>query len=360
MMKILFLSNSLGGLRCFRYELIQFLLNRGDEIYIGANCEESPSFFQQIGCHVIPTPMNLRGTNFFADLKLCFTYAWLLFKLKPDVVLTYTIKPNVYGGMLCRLLKKKQIASVTGLGSAFENSGYIYKIAIALYRCGLAKCDTILFQNQESLSVFEHLNIGVNSKKVVVAGSGVNLGKFMFYDYPLEDGNLNFLFVGKTRKEKGIDHYLEAAVKLKQRYPQCKFHIVGACEENYGAKLLALQQAKIVEYHGLQYDVRPFFKMSHCCILPSYHEGMSNCLQESSACGRPVITTNISGCREIVDINKSGYVIPPKDTEALINAIEKFIALPYVKKAQMGIAARSWVERYFDRNKVIKTYVDLL
>lgn len=357
-MKILFLSNSIGGLRCFRYELINKLIQRKDAVYIGSNIEESTSLFSALGCQIYSTPMDLRGTHLFADIKLILRYLWIFIKIKPDIVLSYTIKPNVYGGLVCRILKIKQISSITGLGTAFDRGGIITRIAIWLYRIGIKKNQFVFFQNQESIDIFNKYKIAPKSQKILVAGSGVNLEKYCFLEYPQESANIQFLFIGKTRKEKGIDLYLEAATRLKKKYPQCIFNIVGACEENYQDRINLLQKQGIIVYHNYQKNVIPFIQMCHCNILPSFHEGMSNSLLESSACGRPAITTNISGCREIIENNQSGFLIVPGDINDLISKIEKFINLSYNDKKEMGYAARKYVEKKFDRHLVVQKYIE--
>lgn len=356
-MKVLFLSNSIGGLRCFRYELIETLTRRKDTVYIASNIEEDPVVFSAMGCEIEPTPMNLRGTNLLSDVKLLFSYIKLFRRIKPDVVLTYTIKPNVYGGMACRFLHIKQIASVTGLGTAFQSDGPVKKIATHLYKIGLKKCAVLFFQNKECQDVFQENKIAVHNKKEVIAGSGVNLNHFQFSDYPADHQPTLFLYVGKIRKEKGIEHLLEAAEYLKRSEADCIFHIVGSCEESYQERIYDLHTRNIIVYHGYQKEVIPFITKAHCNILPSYHEGMSNSLQENAACGRPAIASDISGCREIIEHGYTGFLVKPKDTKDLIEKIEVFIRLPYKRKKSMGIAARKRVETFFDRTQIVNKYV---
>lgn len=359
-MKILFLSNSIGGLRNFRYELIEYLRDRGDDVYIGSNIEESPQPFEMLGCKIYETPMELRGTSIISDAKLIYSYIKLIKNVCPNVVLTYTIKPNTYGGLICRIMKCPQIASITGLGTAFEVGGIITFIAKYLYKLGLNNCSRVFFQNKESLSVFDKYKIAKKCDRSIIAGSGVNLDKFKFCAYPIDRQKIDFIFVGKTRKEKGFDHYLDAAKVLKPKYPFCNFHIVGACEEHYKSIIKSLVEDNIIVNHGYQNNVIPFIEECNCNILPSYHEGMSNSLQESSAIGRPAIATDISGCREIVVDNQTGFLVKPRSSQNLIDKIEQFINLPYEDKVAMGLNARSWVEQHFNRKYVVYKYVEAI
>ena len=192
----------------------------------------------------------------------------------------------------------------------------------------------------------------------MLPGSGVNLEKYKLLEYPKED-NFEFIFVGRIMKEKGIDLYIETAKYIKSKYKNTKFHVIGYCEQDYEQKLKNLQKQGIIIYHGKQDDMIPFYKLSCCTIHPTYYpEGMSNVLLESAASGRPVITTDKPGCREIVDNGVTGFIVKPKDLEDLKEKVELFINKTYEEKINMGLAGRKKVEKEFDRNIVIKKYID--
>lgn len=355
MAKILFLTNALGGLYSFRRELIQELLGRGYEVSISAPHGDRAEYFCQIGCQVIETPFERRSINLLGDLRLFLSYWRLIRTESPDIVLTYTIKPNIYGGMACRLLQKPYIANITGLGSALDEKGILRQLSILLYRAALGKASCVFFQNQENRQLFLGQKV-VQGRQRLIPGSGVNLEYFSVLDYPPED-TLNFLFIGRVMKLKGIEEYLEAAEFIASKYENTVFHVLGSCEEDYEQKLYRLQAQGVIQYHGRQKDVRPFHKLSHCTIHPTYYpEGMSNVVLESAACGRPVITTDRSGCREVVGDGVNGFLVPERDIESLIAAIERFIVLSHEDKKKMGLAGRAKVEREFDRNMVIEAY----
>lgn len=359
MKRILILINSLGGLYNFRKELVEKLIERGYQVVISAPINEESSFFIDIGCRYIETPINRRGINPVTDFKLFIKYIDIIKTEKPDIVLTYTIKPNIYGGLACRLLKIPYIANITGLGTSIENKGLISKISLFLYKIGLKDAGCVFFQNQANSRFFINKNI-VNNKIRLIPGSGVNLEQHKFEDYPESDDVIRFLFIGRIMKSKGVNELLEASEKIKSKYPNVEFHLVGGMEEDYTQKLNELESKGIIKYHGRQIDVHPFIKDSHAIINPSYHEGMSNVLLESASTGRPVLASDIPGCRETFDEGISGYKFNVKNVDSLIETIIKFIKLPYDEKKKMGVAGRLKMESEFDRNIVVNEYLDAI
>lgn len=355
-MKILVLANFGMGLYNFRKELLEELIKQNHEVFVSLPNDEYVPNLEILGCKFINTPINRRGTNPLTDFKLLMNYKRIIKVVKPDVVLTYTIKPNVYGGLACRLTNVPSIANITGLGTAVENGGLLQKITLILYKISLSKAKCVFFQNRENEEFLTNRNI-VTGKHKILPGSGVNLNHYTLLDYP-SDGSINFLFISRVMKEKGIEQYLDAATFIKVKYPNTEFHIVGFCEEEYEDKLKDMQEKGIIKYHGKQSDVRKFHEISHCTIHPTFYpEGMSNVLLESAACGRPIITTNRSGCREIVDEGVNGFTVEPRKSRTLIEKIEKFINLDYGAKKQMGLAGRKKVNNEFDRKIVVNSYI---
>lgn len=354
--KILILANNDIGLYKFRKELIEELL-KDNQVFISLPNGEFVKELIDLGCEFINTNISRRGTNPITDLKLMFEYKKILNRVKPDVVLSYTIKPNFYGGMMCRLTKTPYIANITGLGTAVENSGVLQSITIFLYKLALKNASCVFFQSKENAEFLNSKGI-IKGKQKIIPGSGVNLDHYEILDYP-EDDTINFLFISRVMKQKGIDQFLDAAMYIGKKYSSTRFHILGFCEESYEEKLKDMDERGIIQYHGMQSDVRMFHKISHCTIHPTYYpEGMSNVLLESAACGRPIITTNRSGCREIVDDGINGYVVEQQNSQDLIEKIEKFLKLSYDQKKDMGLAGRVKVEREFDRQIVVDAYLE--
>lgn len=355
-MKILVLANFGMGLYNFRKELLEELIKKNHEVFISLPNDEYVPKLVRMGCNFINTPISRRGTNPITDFKLLMNYKKIINKIQPDVVLTYTIKPNVYGGLACRLAKVPYVANITGLGTAVENGGLLQKITLFLYKISLKNAKCVFFQNKENERFLKKKKI-ISGNHKILPGSGVNLNYYSLLDYPSDD-NINFLFISRVMKEKGIDQYLDAATYIKKKYPNTMFHIVGFCEEEYGDKLKDMQNKGIIKYHGKQSDVRDFHKFSHCTIHPTYYpEGMSNVLLESAACGRPVITTNRSGCREIVDDGVNGYLVEQQNSQDLIDKIEWFLKLDFIAKERMGLSGRMKVESDFNRQIIVDAYL---
>lgn len=354
--KILILANNDGGLYKFRKELIEELSIEND-VYISLPRGNNIPRLKELGCTFIETPIDRRGVNPIADIKLFMKYMKILKEVKPDVVLSYTIKPNVYGGMASSLLKKPYIANVTGLGTAVESGGVIQKITLLLYKCGLSKAACVFFQNESNKELFiERKIVGKNTR--LIPGSGVNLNDYKLQNYPSSDKGIRFLFIGRIMKAKGIEELLEAAEKIKTIYKDISFDLIGDIEEDFSIKLKEYAEKEIINYHGQQDSVIPFIKNTHATILPSYHEGTANVLLESAACGRPIIATAIPGCIETYNESLSGFGCEVRNSESLVQAISKFINLSHVKKEKMGVKGREKMEIEFNRNIIISAYLE--
>jgi glycosyltransferase involved in cell wall biosynthesis len=356
-MRVLVLANLGMGLYKFRKELLENLIASNKEVFISLPHDDYVSKLESLGCKYEKiTHLDRRGTNPLKDFKLILSYIRLIRRIKPDVVLTYTIKPNVYGGLACRITKTPYITNVTGLGTSLENKGVIQKLTLFLYKIGLKKASSVFFQNNTNLEFFYKEGI-VNHNAKSIPGSGVNLSQHKLEEYPDEKKDIKFLFIGRIMKAKGIEELLQAAIKVKQLYPNVQFDLIGASEEDYSKKLIELENAGIVNYHGLQNDVLSFIKESHATILPSYHEGTANVLLESASTGRPILATRVPGCKETYDEGITGLGFDVKSADSLTEAIIKFIELSYKEKKDMGLSGRKKMEKEFDRKIVIKSYL---
>ena len=335
-------------------------VDRGDEVVISAPYDEKAPEVEKLGCKIIDTQFNRQGTNPIDDFKQMWRYCKLIKQIKPEVVLTYTIKPNLYGGMACTLCGVPQVANITGLGAAVEYPGLMQKFTIFLYKIGMRKTSLTFFQNTDNMSFCQEHGM-IKGPVKLIPGSGVNLQYHAKQPYPAETEPIRFLFMGRIRREKGIEEFLAAAERITKTHDNVEFHVVGGCEGDYEGRLLDMQSKGIVTYHGLQTDVRPFIAMSACTLHPSFYpEGMSNVLLESCATGRPIMTTMRAGCREIVEDGRNGFLVKQQDAEDLIAKVEKFLALPYAERKAMGDAAREKVEREFDRQIVVKAYLEAI
>lgn len=357
MKRVLFLVNHDVVIYNFRLELVERLLEDGCEVHISSPYGERIDDLMELGCIYHKIELARHGTNPIKEFKLINEYRKLIKKVEPDIVFSYTIKPNIYGGLACQNANVPYVVNITGLGTAVENPGIMQKITIALYKFAFRKVKRVYFQNTQNQQFFTENNISTDKHKLI-PGSGVNLQRFYALEYP--DGDeINFAFISRIMKEKGIDQYLEAAEYITKKYPNTRFHVCGFCEQEYEGRLNNLAKSGVVTYHGMVRDVRTILKDVHCTVHPTYYpEGISNVLLESSACARPIITTDRSGCREVIDDGINGYMIPQKDTKALINAIEKFLTLTNEERKQMGLNGRLKVEKEFDRQIVVDAYME--
>lgn len=351
MKKILILANSSAGLYDFRNELIEKLLSEY-QVTVSLPDTVKTEELKAEGCKVVHTPINRRGVNPAEDFKLLRRYRRLLKEEKPDLVLTYTIKPNIYGGFCCGLMKIPYLVTVTGLGSTFQKRGLLLKMIVTMYRAGLKKAACVFFQNEENQKIFENYKIKGKSARLV-KGSGVNLEHHTFEEYP-EGEKVRFLYVGRMMREKGIEELLEAAGELHGE--SAEFELLGYCDEDYQDRLDAFEKAGVIRQLGFDPQVHEHLKRASALVLPTWHEGMSNVLMEASATGRPVIATNISGCREVFEEGVTGFGCEAKNAGSLIEALKKFLHLSREERARMGRKAREKMEREFDRNQVVESY----
>lgn len=355
-MKILMLSNSDGGLYKFRKELIQTLVDDGNKVFLSLPEGEYISLLKGMGCTFYSTPVDRRGMNPFKDIQLLLQYNRLIHKIKPEIVLTYTIKPNIYGGIICRRHRVKYIANITGLGTAIENHGILSRILLFWYKVALKDASQVFFQNESNRIFFRKKR--VVRKNRMIPGSGVNLEEHRYEEYPNETEGVCLLYVGRIMKDKGIEELLVGAEKLKRRHSNLCFDLAGEYdEEEYRGRVTELEKKGVVRYLGLQADIHSVMKTHHAIVLPSYHEGLSNVLLEAAACGRPVLTTDVPGCRETFEDGVSGIGFEAQSAEALVRAVEKFLALSHEEKRDMGLRGRRKVEKEFDRQIVINAYM---
>lgn len=360
--KVLILGNS--GLVVFgmRGELIQKLVQEGYDVTVSfpnSILGEGTQMSKEYGCKYVEVLIDRRGTNPVRDARLLYSYVKLIKQVKPDVVLTYTVKCSIYGGMACRILKVPYLVNITGLGKGLAEGGVRQKLLVMLYKLAVRSAQCVFFQNTHDRQFF--IDHGIRYKKdALLPGSGVNLEKYVPIAYP-EDEKTVFTYIARVMKTKGIDEFLAAAKVIRQDHPNTEFHICGFYEDDYKDIIEKAQAQGLVKYHGQVSDVCPYEAISHCIVLPTYHpEGISNVLLEAAACARPIITTNRPGCREVVDDGVNGYLIRERDSQDLIEKMRRFMALSREKRRQMGLSGRAKAEREFDRQIVIRQYMEEL
>ena len=342
----------------FRYELISELTNN-NEVVIATPFDDKMNDLLKQQIKLIEVPVDRRGINIIKDFHLLKKYIAILNEEKPDIVVTYTIKPNIYGGIACQLKRITYAANITGLGTAFQGNGIIRFVATILYRIALRKAKVVFFENSNNKEILVSLGICQEAQTCLLAGAGVNIDKFYYQKYP-QNERFHFLFIGRVMKEKGIDELIKVTEELQREGFNCILDVVGPCEENYKNQLKTKNDAGLLVYHGYQEDVHQFIGTADCFVLPSWHEGMANTNLECAASGRPIITSNIPGCREALIENVSGILCEPRNENSLHSAMKAMLNKSLKEREVMGKAGRKYMEQKFDKKVVVQTTIDEL
>lgn len=356
-MRIVILANSTSGLYQFRRELLMELVKTKDVVCSVPEIDKYSKKIESIGCKIVKTKMNRRGVNPIGDVYLLLQYIYLFKKYKPDLVFSYTIKCNIYGGIAGQIFKIPYIANITGLGTSIENDGILRLISLSMYKVGLRRARCVFFQNESNLKLFKSKRV-LNCQAKIIPGSGVNLSTYKYETYPLDGRIFKFLFIGRIMKDKGIEELLHAVEKLIDDGEKVFLDIVGRCDDSYYSLLKENEKKGYVKYHGEQESVREFYSATQCVVLPSYHEGMANVLLEAAATGRPVIATCVPGCEETFDEGVTGLGCKARDVKSLKNAMKKMCLMTRCERERMGKLGRERMERIFDRNIVVRAYMD--
>lgn len=360
--KALFVANDFDiVIYRFRKEILQaFVANDVQVALVCPSSEKAVKFCQQNDIKLYPLTIDRRGKNPFKDLFLLLKYFKIIKKEKPDYIFSYTIKPNLYVGLISLLFGKKFFPNVTGLGSVFANKGFMQKLVTLMYRLSFKSAAKVFFQNEQNEKLFIDSKIIIKEKSIPLPGSGVNLEENKYIEYPKSSEEIRFIFLGRIMKEKGVYELLEAFKILETKYDNIKLDIYGFCEESNVDFLSKVEDLDSVKYHGFVDDIKSVMTQSHALILPSYHEGLSNVLLEAAAMGRPVIASDIPGCRETFDDGVTGLYCNANDVVSLFKSLEQFISMPYADKIQMGKAARQKIEKEFNREIVVDKYLQQL
>lgn len=368
--KVMIALNTAWNLVNFRAGLIRALVAAGYEVVAVAPDDEYSPKLAALGCRFVPLPMDNKGVNPGRDLLLLFRFLKVLRRERPDVFLGYTVKPNVYGSIAAHLLGIPVINNVAGLGTAFIKQTWLTKVVRALYRVALFRSAKVFFQNDEDLELF--VTSGLVKQQVTgrLPGSGVDLARFDVAPLPSAkvdgQGVVRFLLIARMLREKGIAVYVEAGRLLREKFPNAEFCLLGFLDVQNPSAISREEMAEwvaegVVNYLGSSDDVRKEIAMADCVVLPSYYrEGTPRSLLEAAAMGRPIITTDAIGCRDVVDNGVNGYLCNPRDAEDLADKMARFLEMSNEARVEMGLAGRAKIAREFDENIVIERYLDAI
>ena len=355
--KVLIVTNHSYMLYRFRKELLQRLASEHQVVIVTPFVGHEKDL-EKIG-KCIKVDVDRRGMNPKTDLRLLHRYNALLKQEKPDLVITYSIKPNIYAGILCRHMHIPYAVNVQGMGTAFQSKKLAAIISV-MYRYALRKAKIVFFENRNDAQEFLDYKIVTINQCLVLPGAGINLQEYSYQPYP--SGQVrHFLYLGRIMKEKGMDEWFEAAERLKQEYQDLvEFDMVGFFEDEYRQKVEELVEKGIINFYGFQSEPRPYYAMASCVVMPSWHEGLSNVLLEAAAIGRLIITSNVPGCREAVLDGESGYLCEVQNAEMLYQTMKKVMKLPEEQLERMGKRGRQWITENFAKEKVVEQTVNAI
>ena len=364
-MNILMTVNSAWNIWNFRRPLVEALSADGHQVTLLAPPDNSVADLERIGCRFRPLEMSVKGLNPFKDLKLQRRLKRIFKEEQPDAILSFTIKNNIFGALAARSASKPFIPNVTGLGTAFLSGGLLQTIAEQLYRRAFGKLPIVFFQNKDDLDLFIDRKLVRADQARLLPGSGIDLVRFATAAMPPADAPPVFLMIARLLRDKGVMEFIEAARQIKARHPEARFQLLGATgAENRTAIDNATVEAwvaeGVVEYLGTTSDVRPAIAAASCVVLPSYREGAPRTLIEAAAMARPIIATDVPGCRTVVDAGVSGFLCEVRNSDSLAMAMGRFLALSPNDRTSMGQAGRAKMEREFNQDLVVAAYREAL
>ncbi|KPQ20033.1 MAG: Glycosyltransferase [Halomonas sp. HL-93] len=349
----------------FRRPVVEALISDGHEVTVLAPKDDAVQRLAAIGCRVRHLEMSVKGLNPATDLDLFLRLRRIFAEIRPDVILSYTIKNNIFGAIAAKRLGIPFLPNVTGLGTAFLSGGLLERVAVRLYKTAFRRLPVIFFQNADDRELFVSRGMVTEDQARLLPGSGIDLDRFAPAPYPEEDAAPVFLMIARLLRDKGILEYVDAARRVKETHPEARFQVLGATgAENRTAvdrdTVRSWEEGGIIEYLGTADDVRPVIATSHCVVLPSYREGAPRTLIEAAAMARPIIATDVPGCRSVVEEGKTGLLCDVKSGESLAWACERMLAMTVAERAEMGQAGRKKMEAEYDQAVVVKAYRDAI
>lgn len=358
-------ANSCWNIVNFRGGLIRALAAKGHRIVVAAPEDGHQSRVAELGAAFVPVPINSSGLSVVEDLRLLLSYLGLFREIRPSAFLGFTAKPNIYGSLAARLVGAKVINNVSGLGTVFIKPGPLTILVTWLYRLGLRTSSTIFFQNREDMDLFMAKRIARPGQAGLLPGSGVDLAHFQPLARARGPGPFRFLLVARLLWDKGVAEYVEAARLVRKSHPRARFQLLGALGVNnrtaVPSSLIERWRGEdLIDYLGEANDVRDAIGEADCIVLPSYREGLPRSLLEGSAMGKPLIATDVPGCRDVVADGETGYLCAGRSADSLAAAMRRMLEATASERLAMGERGRRKVEREFCETQVIAKYLEAL
>lgn len=362
--RIILSINTAWNIYNFRSGLVKELIAHGYEVIAVAPDDKYAPKLRELGCKFIALPMDSNGTHIGRDVQLLFRYFQLFRKLRPVAYLGYTVKPNIYGSLAAHALGIPVVNNIAGLGATFISQSHVTKIVKWLYKIALKRSHRVFFQNSEDRDLFLEERLVDPKSVALVPGSGIDLKRYAASPVNGRTG-LAFLFVGRILKDKGVVELAKAAKTIRDRHPDVVIRLLGTHDPaNPNAvpekDLMEWVGDNRIEYLGTTDDVRPFLAQADCVVLPSYREGVPRSLLEAAAMARPIVATDVPGCRDVVDDGVNGFLCKVKDADDLAEKMLRIVGLTRAERQQMGFAGRAKVESEFDERIVLNRYIKAL
>jgi len=362
---ILVSANSCWNIVNFRVGLIKALQARGYRIVLAAPDDEYRSKVEDLGVEFVPVPINSPGISVVEDLRLLARYVQVFRRLKPFAFLGFTAKPNIYGSLAARMAGAKVINNISGLGTVFIKRGPLTALVTRLYRFALRGSSTIFFHNRDDLELFVRKRIAASDRSQLLPGSGVDVERFKPRLAAATDGPFRFLMVGRLLWDKGVAEYVDAARMVRRSHPDARFEMLGRLGADNrtavpSAAVERWQAEGVIDYLGESDDVRTAMQQADCIVLPSYREGLPRSLLEGSAMGKPLIATDVPGCRDVVEDGRTGFLCAERSADSLAAAMMKMIAASPSERLRMGELGRCKIEQEYCETRVIDKYLDAL
>ncbi len=360
-MKVAIVLNTSWNIYNFRLNFVKILLAKGYEVHTIAPHDHYTHFLEEAGCKHHAVTMDSRGVNPIKDTALFFELFSIYRKLKPDVILHFTIKPNVYGTLAASILKIPTINNVCGLGTVFLKKNLVSAVAMSLYKIAFLFPKKVFFQNSDDLALFLDKKLITKESADLIPGSGIDLSRFRAMEFN-RNKVFTFLLISRLITDKGILEYVQAIKNLKQRGFNARFQLLGAKDPEHqrGIQLSVIDHwisSGSVEYLGTTDDVRPFIQKADCIVLPSYREGTPRTLLEAASSSKPIIATDVPGCNHVVEDNFNGLLCKLKSAEDLADKMEKMSTLDDLTLRKFGENGRKKIEVQFDEKLVIEKYL---
>lgn len=366
MYHILLSGNNAWGMYNFRKAVLSHFLKKGYQVTVAVLYDEVYfPLLKALGCEVVPLKLDPQSINPWKDLRLTRQYVRLLRQLRPVLSITYTIKPNIYSSIAAQWTKTPHLPITTGLGYAFIHKNVVSHVARRLYRFALRRADKVFFLNESDHNDFLQARLMRPEQGYIIPGEGIDLTEFTPMPYPAPEAPVRFLLIARLLADKGVREYVEAARIIKQKYPAAEFQILGKIWEKNPTAIQATELEQwvkegLVAYLGESSDVRPSIAQASCIVLPSYREGLPRTLLEGAALARPLIATDVPGCKDLVVNGQNGFLCQSRNVKSLVRACERFLKLTHEEREHMGQIALHLVKEKYAMDKILAHYDDIL